>query len=311
MAQTALNRKRPIGQAENGDTVYTQRARYFDSENAFNIIFSPVPGHSFLLERDRAFDADTGTELIPLDQSAAMNLPFPATTPLVLASYARIQSGKTLTHAPCASTVFGYVIRGTGRSVQGDDTIEWTEGDVFCLPGGVPISHVSGNKDSILWVVTNAPQLAFERLTPPELSLALVEPAHFPAGEIQRELQIADAKLNDRASAGPAVVLSTANLEETRNISPSLTLAMNQLPPGGAQPPHRHNSVAVSLVVNAPQCYSMVDGIQKNWEPWATLITPPESVHSHHNGGTEQANWLIVQDGGLYYHCRTMGFSYS
>ena len=86
---------------------------------------------------------------------------------------------------------------------------------------------------------------------------------------------------------------------------------MNQLPPGGAQPPHRHNSVAVSLVVDAPQCYSMVDGIQKNWEPWATLITPPESVHSHHNGGTEQANWLIVQDGGLYYHCRTMGFSYS
>ena len=311
MAQTALNRKRPIGQAENSDTVYTQRARYFDSENAFNIILSPVPGHSFLLERDRAFDADTGTELIPLDQSAAMNLPFPATTPLVLASYARIQSGKTLTDVPCASTVFGYVIRGTGRSVQGDDTIEWTEGDVFCLPGGVPISHVSGNKDSILWVVTNAPQLAFERLTPPELSLALVEPAHFPAGEIRRELQIADAKLNDRASAGLAVVLSTANLEETRNISPSLTLAMNQLPPGGAQLPHRHNSVAVSLVVNAPQCYSMVDGIQKNWEPWATLITPPESVHSHHNGGTKQANWLIVQDGGLYYHCRTMGFSYS
>ena len=57
-----------MGQAENGDTVYTKRARYFDSENAFNIIHSPVPGHSFLIERDRAFDADTVTELIPLDQ---------------------------------------------------------------------------------------------------------------------------------------------------------------------------------------------------------------------------------------------------
>ena len=293
------------------DTSYTQRARYFDSENAFNITHAPVPGHSFVTERDRAFDPDTGTKLILLDQSAAMKIAFPATTPLVLASYARVCAGDTLTHTACATTVCGFVIQGSGRSSQGEDIIEWCEGDVFCLPGGVSISHASDSEDSILWLVTNEPQLAFERLAPPKEGSMLVQAAHFPANVIKRELETADEKLNGRPSAGLAVVLSTEALEETRNISPSLTLAMNQLRSKSVQPPHRHNAVAVSLVVNGSQCYSMIDGIRKNWDPWVTVVTPPESVHSHHNDGNEQANWLIVQDGGLYYHCRTMGFSYS
>ena len=42
-----------------------------------------------------------------------------------------------------------------------------------------------------------------------------------------------------------------------------------------------------------------------------TTITPPVSVHSHHNGGNEQALFLIVQDGGIYYHTRAMGFEFA
>jgi gentisate 1,2-dioxygenase len=292
-------------------SVYSQRARYFDSETAFNMSFSAIPGDSFVSERDRAFDPETGTKLLFLDQSAAMNLSFPATTPLVLAAYARIQAGDVLRHEPCASTVFGFVIQGQGHTIQGKDRIEWGTGDIFCLPGGVPISYVSGSQDSILWLVSNEPQLAFEHFTPPEASSALVTATHFPAAEIERELISADARLADRKAAGLAVILSSEKLQQSRNISPSLTLAMNQLGPGEAQPPHRHNSVAVSLVVNAPDCFSMIDGVRKDWSPWATVVTTPGSVHSHHNEGSGQANWLIVQDGGLYYHCRTMGFSYS
>jgi len=311
VGQTAQIRDIGSGPLKVADTRYTRRARYFDSENAFNINYPPVPGHSFVSERDQAFEPETGTALIPLDQSGAMGLSFPATTPMVLASYARVAAGGTLEHTACASTVCGYVIEGGGRSMQGDNVIEWYEGDVFCFPGGAPITHVSGNTDTVLWLVTNEPQLAFERFSPPEPNAALVECAHFPAQEIQRELEVADAKLNARPSAGLAVVLSTQGLEAIRNISPTLTLAMNQLRAGGAQPPHRHNSVAVSLVVKGPNCYSMIDGTRKNWEPWVTVVTPPECVHSHHNDGSDQANWLIVQDGGIHYHCRTMGFSYS
>ena len=292
-------------------SIYSQRARYFDSETAFNMSLSAIPGDSFVSERDRAFDPETGTKLLLLDQSAAMNLSFPATTPLVLAAYARIQAGDVLRHEPCASTVFCFVIEGQGHAIQGKDRIQWGKGDVFCLPGGVPISYVSGGDDSILWLVSNEPQLAFERFTPPEASAALVRATHFPAAQIEEELLSADSRLADRNAAGLAVILSSERLEESRNLSPSLTLAMNQLGAGEVQPPHRHNSVAVSLVVNAPDCFSMIDGVRKDWSPWSTVVTTPGSVHSHHNEGSGQANWLIVQDGGLYYHCRTMGFSYS
>ena len=54
----------------------------------------------------------------------------------------------------------------------------------------------------------------------------------------------------------------------------------------------------------------MIDGERKDWAPWATTITPPVSVHSHHNEGTAQAKFLIVQDGGIYYHARAMGFEF-
>ena len=44
--------------------------------------------------------------------------------------------------------------------------------------------------------------------------------------------------------------------------------------------------------------------------PHAVMITPPADAHSHHNDGDHLALFLIVQDGGLHYHTRTMGFSY-
>jgi len=55
----------------------------------------------------------------------------------------------------------------------------------------------------------------------------------------------------------------------------------------------------------------MINGKRKDWSPWATTITPPVSVHSHHNGGNSRAMFLIVQDGGLYYHTRAMGFEFA
>ncbi len=54
----------------------------------------------------------------------------------------------------------------------------------------------------------------------------------------------------------------------------------------------------------------MVGGVRCDWSPFATLVTPPGAPHSHHNGGDSRALFLIVQDGGLHYHARTMGFEF-
>ena len=48
-----------------------------------------------------------------------------------------------------------------------------------------------------------------------------------------------------------------------------------------------------------------------DWSPFATMVTPPAEVHSHHNGGPRPARFLIVQDGGWHYHARTMGFEFA
>ena len=178
---------------------------------------------------------------------------------------------------------------------------------MFCLPGGVPISFASGDEDSILWLVSNEPQFSFERCSPPQISSSLVKATHFPADEMGGELgRLAGREYGE---GGSAVILASENLERGRGLSPTLTLSMNQLGAGATQPPHRHNSVAVSLIVNGPNCYSMVDGVRMDWLPWSTVVTPPGSMHSHHSEDKNGAHWLIVQDGGLYNHCRTMGFS--
>jgi gentisate 1,2-dioxygenase len=291
-------------------TPYTRRARYFDSGNAFNIVYPDVPAASFVAERDAALDPATGTRLIRCDQSAAMGLPFPATSPLVLASYARIRAGESLTVDQRASVVLAYVIEGSGRALQGSDAISWSAGDVFSLPGGQPIELASAERDSILWLVNNEPELAFERLAPPAAGQSLIEPTHFPSAAIAEQLDVARARLKGQRVAGLAVVFASEQLEDRHNISPSLTLAMNQLGPGEVQIAHRHNAVAVSLAITGDRCYSMVDKTRKDWQPFVTMVTPPGSVHSHHNNGSAAANWLIVQDGGLHYHCRTMGFSF-
>jgi gentisate 1,2-dioxygenase len=308
---TTLTASQPVADTATAQTPYTRRARYFDSGNAFNIVYPDVPAASFVAERDAALDAATGTALIPCDQSAAMGISCPATSPLVLASYARVRRGESLKLDARATVVLAYVIDGSGRALQGTDAIDWSAGDVFCLPGGVPIELVSGAADSVLWIATNEPQLAFEHVAPPALEDRLVEPAHFPAATIAQESDRARAKLaGDPTVAGLAVVFATERLADRRNISPSLTLAMNQLEPGGMQTAHSHNSVAVSLVVEGERCYSVVDHTRKDWAPFVTMVTPPGSVHSHHNPGTRPAHWLIVQDGGFYYHCRTMGFRF-
>jgi gentisate 1,2-dioxygenase len=300
----------PAEHDASAQTPYTRCARYFDSGNAFNMVYPDVPPASFVAERDAALDPATGTALIPCDQSAAMGLPFQATSPLVLASYARVRAWESLMIDARATVVLAYVIDGSGRAAQGTDTIEWNTGDVFSLPGGLPIQLVSRERDSVLWVVTNEPELAFERVLPPAPGEGLVEAVHFPTASITEELIRARAKLAGQPVAGLAVVFASERLEDRRNISPSLTLAMNQLEAGGTQSAHSHNSVAVSLAIEGNRCYSMVSGVRKDWAPYVTMVTPPTSVHSHHNEGKGLANWLIVQDGGLYYHCRTMGFRF-
>ena len=140
---------------------------------------------------------------------------------------------------------------------------------------------------------------------------AALQPAHYLAEDLDAELEAVYRHPDADTFAGFAVVLSQQNLEHTRNIHQTMTLALNSLPPGQAQRPHRHNSMALTLCLQGEQCFSMIDGQRKDWQQHAVMLTPPGAAHSHHNDGDERMRCLIVQDGGLYYHARTMGFEFA
>jgi gentisate 1,2-dioxygenase len=293
------------------DTAYKRRARYFDSSNAFALKYPPVPCQQFLAELDRAFDPATGTAVIPLDLSEELGTEFPATTPLILTRYLRIRAGDSLATRLKASGELYYVIAGSGETESGADRIAWGPGDVFCLPGGVGSTHRAHDSDCVLWEISNEPELAFEHLEPPAQGNAVTGAVHYPAAEIAQQLERVGEKLKGQKIAGLALVFSSADQAKSRNVLPSLTLAVNQLPPGDVQRPHRHNSAAVTLSIQGKDCYSMIGGRRVDWQKHAVMVTPPADVHSHHNDGDEQMTCLIVQDGGLYYHCRTMGFEFA
>jgi gentisate 1,2-dioxygenase len=300
----------PDAAAAGAPSPYAANARYLTSLDGFNIKRAAVPAHTFRAERDRALDPATPTGLVPLDLSATLGVAYPATTPLILSRYARIRAGDTLSTTFRASAEVYHVIRGSGTTMAGDvASVAWKASDTFCLPGGTPTRHAAA-EDAVLWITTNEPQVHFEALQPPVPGTAPIRPAFYPMADIRRRLL--EVYLDPRGAAmpGKSVNLGNVALEASRTATPSFTLALNSLLPGEAQRGHRHNAVAVTLVLAGERCYSLIDGERADWEPYTVMITPPAAFHSHHNDGDRLALFLIVQDGGIYYHCRTMGFSY-
>jgi gentisate 1,2-dioxygenase len=302
----------PAQRASMPTTAAQRCARYFNTGNAFNIKLPPIPDHAFVAEPARALDPQSPTGLIACDLSATLETSGPATTPLSLVRYARIRAGEELTTNFGASGVIVYVMMGAGATMCGEDTVEWHPGDVFVLPGGVEhVYRAASGADAVLWIVTNEPQLAFEHLRAPTAGHAPTPVVHYPADEIERQIDLIYEVGRGQDIAGSALIFSSERQEAIRNVLPTLTVAMNSLDPGVAQRPHRHNSMAVALIIRGEGCFSTIDGKRKAWSQWATTITPPVAVHSHHNEGSERAMFLIVQDGGIYYYTRAMGFSFA
>ena len=280
------------------------RARFFNSGNAFNVKLPEVPAQRFLPPLEMEFGVRD------CDQSDALGCDSPATTPLMLARYLRVAADEVLPLDVHATGSVWYVISGSGRVDAVADCFVFGAGDVFLLPGAADYKLAAGAAGALLWVVGNEPQLAFERAQPADPANATVDAVHYPAEEIERQLALILSMGTRDETSGRALIFSSDRQAAARNLTPTLTLSFNTLQPHTHQRSHRHNSAAVTLVVQGEGCHSMVGAAHCPWEPWATLVTPPGAPHSHHNAGTQGARFLIVQDGGLHYHARTMGFEF-
>jgi gentisate 1,2-dioxygenase len=87
---------------------------------------------------------------------------------------------------------------------------------------------------------------------------------HFTAEDIKGQIDYLCEHAKEDELPGYAFVLYSEQQGANRNVLPTLTLAMNSMPGGAVHRPHRHNSVAVSLVVSGKGCYSMIDGKRKD-----------------------------------------------
>ena len=297
----------PVGSSI--ETDYAQRALYWSAANNFQQGRPDVPSHVFVAERDRALDARTGSVLIALDLADRLGLDYPATVPNLLARYVRVAGGDEVAFELVSSGEACYVMDGSGEVEKGGDRFAWVAGDVFVLPGiGGPTRVRANAGGALLWMVTDEPALAYFGIgeSPARDGPGAV---HYPAGSIKAEMSLIHRRVDDGRQSGKAVLFSRVDLAANHLATPTVAFAYNSLPSGEDQPPHRHNAAALTLCVQGEGVYSMVDGRKVDWMDRAVMVTPPSTLHSHHNRGPSMMYSVVAQDGGVFYNARTLGYS--
>jgi gentisate 1,2-dioxygenase len=274
-------------------------------------------------------EAPGASREIPLDLSAALNTPYAATSPNLLATFIALNAGESVATAARATAAAFFVLRGAGttRSAAHGE-VAWAEGDLFVLPLPGALVHAAaadcGARGAALYTICDEPLLRY-------LGAEAREARSGAAFYSRAALLGAVAAVRAEPGAGSrnrmGVLLSGAGLEETKTLSRTLWALLNVLPPHTKQPPHRHNSVAVDLCVSVGAgaeglVYTLMgpeldeagyvkDPVKMDWASGAVFTTPPGWWHSHHNESGEDAWVLPTQDAGLFTHQRTLDIRFS
>jgi len=260
------------------------------------------------------------TRTLPLDASGLLACPGPATTPGLCANFVHVRPGDALiTDANATSQLF-FVMRGSGSTaLEGGDEFDWQAGDLFTLPARSPATHVA-TADAALYWVHDEPLLRYLGV---EATRRQFPPTLYRRAEIMQAL---DAVIRDPSSATAnrlSVLLGSRMFPQTMTITHVVWAMFGILPVNAVQAPHRHQSVAVDLVVDArPGCYTLVgrsldaagrikDAERFAWEPHAVFVTPPGLWHSHHNESGQPAHILPIQDAGLHTFLRTLDIRFT
>lgn len=269
--------------------------------------------------------AGAPSAILPLDLSDVLGCAGPATSPGLAAHYVRLCPGDPLQPQATATSSLFYVLRGGGRLAFPGQTpaatlpLEWASGDVFVLPHGV-CPELEANQPSLLYWVHDGPLLRYLGVSPTE---ARFSPCFFSAERIHEALTQLMADPTAARSNRLSVLLAHGELPASRTISHTLWAMAGVVPPGASQPPHRHQSVAIDLIVDcAPGCYTLVGSEldaegqilhprRIDWEAGGVFITPPGHWHAHVNSGDQLARLLPIQDAGLQTYLRSLDIRFA
>lgn len=307
------------GDLADGVTPWQAKALVYDYRLAANPVRAgltePVPYRQW----PASLHQQGPTRVIPLDLSAELGCPGPATSPALAAHFLRLEAGEGLKAAAAATSSLFHVLQGAGQLQWGERSLHWQAGDLLVLPcGEAPLLEASST--SVLYWVHDGPLLRHLGVEPTHPRF---EATHYPASLMEQELDQLLADPSAARSNRLSVLLANADLPQSRTVTHTLWAMLGVVPPGAVQPPHRHQSVALDLILDCdPGCYTLVgseldeDGTIRrptriDWEPGCAFVTPPGHWHAHSNESGRMARLLPIQDAGLHTYLRSLDIRFS
>ena len=119
-----------------------------------------------------------------------------------------------------------------------------------------------------------------------------------------------------------SVLLANKEMDQTLTVTHTMWAMLGILPKNAEQLPHRHQSVALDLILDChPGCYTLVgpkispqgkiiNPTQVDWKPYSVFITPPGYWHAHYNESSGDAYLLPMQDAGLQTYLRSLDIKF-
>jgi gentisate 1,2-dioxygenase len=295
-------------------SVVEQDARYYEYSKAANPLgarlISRVPYHSFL---PKLYDSGP-TRSVTLDLSHELNTDWPATGPGLCAHFLRVLANESLPLEPNATSMVLYVIKGSGEILQGETRFGFAAGGFITLPGGTPVAVKAGT-ETTMYCVDDAPLMQYLGAS---VSTARFRPTYYPPEIAQAELRKVAADPNAAKRSRVSVLLGNENFPQTHTATHTLWAMYGLLPAHSEQKPHRHQSIALDFIVEAPAgCYSLVgteldeNGKIANpqrveWVSGMAFVTPPGHWHAHYNESGQEALLIPIQDAGLQTYLRAL-----
>jgi gentisate 1,2-dioxygenase len=298
---------------------WSAHAVYYEYSQAAD----PIRGGQTTQIPARQFSADSyaggPTRIVPLDLSADLRTPYAATSPALLANYLVVRAGDRIGTDPNATSQLYYCLSGSGTLEVLDRRTSWAEGDFITLPSGSP-AVFEASADAAFYWVHDEPLLSFLGVTASERRF---EPTVFPKARAVEELAKVAADPEAGSRSRVSILLANDTQDQTLTITHVLWAMFGILPEGKVQPPHRHQSVALDLILDCrPGCYTLlgsslddngqlVDPVRIDWESGAAFVTPPGKWHSHHNESGADAHLIPIQDAGLQTYLRSLDIQFT
>jgi gentisate 1,2-dioxygenase len=295
-------------------------ARLFEYSKAANPIGSGHAPQVPIVQFGPEVYLDQPTGVVPLDLSTQLGVKDgAATSPALLANFLRVRAGEQIDTSPNATSQLYYVLYGRGFAAINGHLVKWEKGDFLTLPAGSHSVFYADAEAAMYWV-HDEPLL---RYLGADATQPRFRPTKFRRADVVAKLEDIASHPGANDKSRVSVLLANADQEQTLTITHVLWAMFGVLPAGQEQRPHRHQSVALDLILDAPPsgCYTLlgtrldergeiVDPIRVDWQAGA-FTTPPGMWHAHYNETDTPAHLIPVQDAGLQTYLRSLDIKFT